>query len=620
MAGREHLFGRRKDGTLFSVEVGISKHSENGERLYTAVVRDVTERKRAEEEIRALNADLERRVAERTAELERANLRLEEMNRLKSEFLASMSHELRTPLNAIIGFSELLKDGLAGELAPQQKEFSADIMNAGTHLLSLINDILDLSKVEAGMLGLDLEPVEIALLLGSAITVVKEKAAKHRIALELEIEPALPAIQADPRKLKQIAYNLVSNAIKFTPDGGRVALRARSTGRDAVTLDPALPGRLLPLAEGGDARFIEISVRDSGIGIGAEDLGRLFEPFVQIDSSLARRQSGTGLGLALVRRLAELHGGTVGVTSKVGAGSIFSVWIPCRAVATPGARPIEGEPAPMTATAQAARSAAPAPGAQPLALVIEDDDAAALVITRQLRAEGFQVMRAATAEEGLVRANKARPQLITLDIFLPSMDGWEFLRRLRANPELACIPVVIVSIARDVEHGLALGATRVLQKPFVQAELAQALAGLVLRDPTGQRARVLLVDDNPQAIELLAAHFAALPVEVLRAYSGAEAIKAAQCTQLDLVILDLLMPGMGGFEVMEALRQSPDTAGVPVLVVTAKDLSAEERERLNGRVLSVVQKAQFDGAHFTAEVRRALGRSGGSSSGGEDHG
>jgi signal transduction histidine kinase/CheY-like chemotaxis protein len=566
------------------------------------------------EQVRAQNAELERRVAERTAELRRANARLEEMNRVKSEFLASMSHELRTPLNAIIGFSEIMKDGLAGELTPEQRGFTADIFDAGTHLLSLINDILDLSKVEGGMMQLELEPVHVAPLLGAALTIIKEKAARQRIALELEAEPGLPEIAADARKLKQITCNLLSNAVKFTPDGGNVVLRARCVGRAAVALAPGRPGRLLPLPAGEHARFIEISVRDSGVGIAGADLARLFEPFVQLDSSLARRQSGTGLGLGLIRRLAELHGGTVGVASAPGEGSTFTVWIPCRVPAAPekGSAPVYARPAPAAEPATIeALSAAPR-----LALVVEDDDAAAKLLSDHLRAEGFEVMRAATGEEGLVRAEKSRPQLITLDVFLPAMDGWEFLRRLRANPDLACIPVVIVSISRDAEHGLALGAARVLQKPYVQAELAQALKGLVPGDASGARARVLVVDDNPQAIDLLATHLAEQPVELLRAYSGAEALQVVRRTRIHLVILDLLMPGTSGFEVLAELKRSAATAAIPVLVVTAKDLTPDDRERLNGGALAIMRKQRFDGAQFRAEVRRTLARR----DGGGEHG
>jgi CheY-like chemotaxis protein len=242
----------------------------------------------------------------------------------------------------------------------------------------------------------------------------------------------------------------------------------------------------------------------------------------------------------------------------------------------------------------------------PLALVIEDDDRMADLIAAQLRAEGFQVMRAATAEEGLVRAAKRRPQLITLDIFLPEMDGWEFMRRLRADPRLADTPVVIITVSADREHGLALGARRVLQKPFVRKDLIAALAGLIDARPGGAPARVLVVDDNVKALELVAAALEAEGYHVLRAYGGAEAIEAARSERPDLVILDLMMPEVSGFEVARALRDSEQTARIPILVLTAKDLTAEDRARLNGNVSAILAKASFSSSELLAELRRAI--------------
>ena len=278
------------------------------------------------------------RIRQINADLTCANEKLEEMNRLKSQFLANMSHELRTPLNSIIGCSEMLKEGVLGELEAKQRAFVTDIFDAGTHLLSLINDILDLSKVEAGMLTLDAEVVEVAALLKASTLVVREKAAAHRIRLDTRIEAGLGSMIADERKVKQIVYNLLSNAVKFTPEEGAVTLFARRCTRAEVALDAAWPGRLIALAPGADNAFLALIVEDSGVGIAEEDLQKLFEPFTQVDSTLARQHTGTGLGLALVRRLAELHGGTVGIASRPGAGSRFCVWLPWRE-AVPAALP-----------------------------------------------------------------------------------------------------------------------------------------------------------------------------------------------------------------------------------------------------------------------------------------
>jgi len=543
---------------------------------------------------------IEARLRAQSEELARKNVDLDEANRAKSDFLANMSHELRTPLNSIIGCSEMLKDGVLGELEAKQRGFVADIFDAGTHLLSLINDILDLSKVEAGMLQLEADAVDVPALLKASTLVVREKALAHRIRLDTRLDPALGIMLTDERKLKQIVYNLLSNAVKFTPEGGAVTLFARRCARAEVALDETQPGRLIALPPGEDGEFLAITVEDSGVGIAEEHLPKLFEPFTQVDSSLARHETGTGLGLSLVRRLAELHGGTVGVASRPGTGSRFSVWLPYReaAAAIQESRTMPESTVPSTPAARAP--------AAPLALVIEDDDWMAELIEAQLRGEGFEVMRAATAEEGLVRAAKRRPQLITLDIFLPAMDGWQFMRRLKADPKLADTPVVIITASKDRDHGVALGARRVLHKPFVRAELMVALAGMVDARPGRELARVLVVDDNVKAVELLATVLEAEGYRVLRAYGGAEAIEMARRAPPDLVILDLMMPEVSGFEVARALREMEHTARVPILVLTAKDVSAEDHARLKGDVSAILAKANFSASELLAELRRAL--------------
>ena len=562
----------------------------------SALTVEIAERRRTEEEIRTLNADLERRVAERTRQSEEAN-------RAKSDFLANMSHELRTPLNAIIGCSEMLKDGVLGKLQAKQRGFVGDIFDAGSHLLALINDILDLSKVEAGMLQLDSAPVDVLALLKASTLIVREKALAQRIRLDTRVDPTLGSMLADERKLKQIVYNLLSNAVKFTPEGGAVTLSARRCARAEVVLDESLPGRFIALPPGEDGEFLAITVEDNGVGIAEEHLQKLFEPFTQLDSSVSRRHAGTGLGLSLVRRLAELHGGTVGVMPRPRAGSRFSVWLPwCEAA--PAVQ--EGGTMPGSTAASSPEVRAPAASALPLALVIEDDDRVADLIAAQLHAEGYTVMRAATAEEGLVRAAKRRPQLITLDIFLPAMDGWEFMRRLKADPRLADTPVVIISVSQDLGRGIALGARRVLQKPFVRGELIATLAGLVDVRSNGTPARVLVVEDNVKAVELLAAVLEAEGYRVQRAYSGAEAIKAAHSARPDLVILDLTMPEGSGFEVVQALRDCEQTARIPILALSAKDLTAEDHARLNGAVSAIVKKSSFGRGELLAELRRAL--------------
>ena len=291
---------RCKDGSYKWLAWVSHPLSEEG--LIFALARDVTEHKRQDEALRL------------------ATEKAQELDRIKSEFLASMSHELRTPLSSIIGFSEMIRDGLAGELTPKQKEYIEDIFQSGVHLLSLINDILDLSKIEAGKMILEPEPVSLPSLLEDCLTVVKEKAAAHRIRLSLEIDPEIGGAQLDARKFKQIVYNYLSNAVKFTPDGGWVVVSAR------LAPAAALPATAKPHVAA--ERYLEVAVTDSGIGIAQQDLPHLFQSFVQIDSGLNRKFEGTGLGLSLVEKLVDLFGGAVGVKSEPGKGSCFSVWLP----------------------------------------------------------------------------------------------------------------------------------------------------------------------------------------------------------------------------------------------------------------------------------------------------
>jgi PAS domain S-box-containing protein len=536
-------------------------------------------------------------------ELKRFELTLqqkEDASRMKSEFLANMSHELRTPLNAIIGFSEVLRDGLLGEMTEQQRGFIGEIYGSGKHLLSLINDILDLSKVEAGKMVLDLEPVQVASLFVNSLSIIREKAASRHIRLVVDADEELGSIQADARKAKQIVYNLLSNAVKFTNDGGHVTLRARRVPRAEVGL-PSGPwaGRSFPLAENEFAEFLQLSVTDSGIGIPPEALAQLFKPFSQIDGGLSRKFEGTGLGLAMVKLLAELHGGSVAVHSAVGEGSCFTVWLPLR--------PLEAAMSPLPMAPSVPPEAAVA--TVRTALVVEDDPASAALIRAQLEAEGFQVLHAASAEAALVLAVQQPLSLITLDIMLPNMDGWEFLGRIKQVPALKRIPVVIISIAANRNKGFALGAAAVMQKPIARQELYESLVelGMFPVSQTGTL-KVLVVDDDPKAVELVAVRILGLASTVLRAYGGREAIDVARQELPDLIVLDLMMPEVNGFDVVEALNQNPDTARIPIVVVTAKRIDAADRAKLSGSVATIMEKAEFDGQRFTAEVRRAMSR------------
>jgi signal transduction histidine kinase/CheY-like chemotaxis protein len=579
----------RKDRSRLPAMVSVTALRDDLETIigYLLIGTDNTARKQIEEERRRL----ERRLRDQNTELERAN-------RMKSEFLASMSHELRTPLNAIMGFSEVLTDGLMGEMPHQQRALLGNIFSSGEHLLALINDILDLSKVEAGQMLLDLEPVQMSSLFQSSLSIVKEKAAARRIQLKLDAAEGLGSIQADRRKIKQIVHNLLSNAVKFTQDGGAVTLSASRVPRAEVGQPRATwPGRTFPLADSEFTEFIRITVTDSGIGIPSEGWERLFQPFSQIDTGLARRFEGTGLGLALVKLLVELHGGAVAAESGEGEGSCFTVWLPVRA---PAPDVVAAAKAPVLLRSEA-------PAGAPTALVVEDDLQSAELIRLQLEAQGFAVLHAVSAEAALALAAGQPLSLITIDILLPHMDGWELLGRIKQIPALAHIPVVIISIVADRSRGFALGAAAIMQKPVARQELSGALRELgLLPVRPGRTLKVLVADDDPQAVELVAVRIVELAGTVLRASGGREAIAVAQEELPDLIVLDLMMPDVNGFDVVEALSARADTARIPILVVTAKQIVAEDRASLNGYVAAIVEKAEFTKERFAAEVRRAM--------------
>ena len=580
----------RKDKSRFPAVVSVTALRDASDMIigYLLIGTDNTARKQVEDERRKLEQRLQQK-----------NVELEEASRMKSEFLANMSHELRTPLNAIIGFSEVLGDGLIGSLSDQQKKFIGDIFSSGKHLLSLINDILDLSKVEAGKMMLDLESVQIASLFANSLSIVKEKAQARHINLTLDAPRELGSIRADARKVKQIVYNLLSNAVKFSTDGGEVTLRATRVPRSEVgQISAGSTGRVFPLPDNSYAEFLEISVTDGGIGISPAGMDELFKPFSQIDSGLARKYQGTGLGLAMIKLLSELHGGTLSVESGVGKGSRFTVWLPLRSDDEQAVEQIVN-PAALVDVSPEDR----------VALVIEDDFKSAELIRVQLEAEGFKILHAPSAEEALVFAQQHVLSLITLDLMLPKMDGWELLGRLKQMPALKHVPIVILSIVADRNKGFALGAAAVMQKPLSRQELYDSLVtlGLIPLD-AGADLRILIVDDDPRAVDLVALHVQGLASDVLRAYGGRDAIEIARRELPDLIVLDLMMPDVTGFDVVAALHEQPGTANIPIVIVTSKTITAEDRGKLNGLVSTILEKGDFSGGQFASEVRRALSR------------
>jgi signal transduction histidine kinase/CheY-like chemotaxis protein len=521
------------------------------------------------------------------AQLRESEHRAQTATQAKSQFLANMSHELRTPLNAIIGFSEILSDKTFGELNEKQGRYANNILSSGRHLLQLINDLLDLAKIEAGKLTLEREEFDVVKALHDVQNIVVMLAHKKKIALSIEASPDLPQLYADQPKFKQVMYNLLSNAIKFTPEGGRVTMLAcqETWERDAA-------GGLERVSAVGAGReavpCVRVAVADTGIGIKPEHHERVFVEFEQVDSSYGREQEGTGLGLALTRKLVEMHGGRIWVESEgiEGKGSTFIFLVPLvrRPEAALEAK-IEGPE--RGAAVQPAGMTSPQEG--PLVLVVEDEKQAGELLEEYLRSGGYRVAHAGDGEEGVKLARELHPQAITLDILLPKRNGWEVLADLKAAAETKDIPVVIVSVTSDQQLGFSLGAIEYFVKPVSKDRLLEAVHKAALATG-GAVQRVLVVDDEPLTVEFVATTVRGAGYQVIEATSGRQGIELALAQRPDLVILDLIMPQVSGFEVVQLLRHDPRTKDIPILIYTAKNLTEEDRRQLRDRVQSITAK------------------------------
>ncbi len=548
--------------------VVLGRFSDRTRRLGVQVRRQVGELREQADHLVRINAAL---TASQT-ELRVARDLAESANRAKSEFLANMSHELRTPLNVVIGYSELIRDDIrdAGT-SPDLDSDLQRIRDAGRQLLALVNDVLDLSKIEAGRMEPHLETFDLATMLHEVARTAGPLMEANRNRLEVRLSEPLGEMTSDLTWVRQILFNLLSNAAKFTQEG-EIELGAERIG-------------------GPGDEWVEIRVRDTGIGIAPDRQEQVFEPFTQADSATTRRYGGTGLGLTISRRLCEGLGGQIRLDSALARGSTFTVRLPAR-LAGPA-----GKASPAAASAGSPPSPDPGPGAETV-LVIDDDPDAADLIGRILSRDGYRVVTASSGAEGIRLARTHRPAAITLDVMMPGMDGWAVLSALKSDPDLARIPVIMETIVNNRDLGYALGASDYLVKPVDRTRLLQALR----RHARGGLS-VLVVDSDPTTRAAVRQALEQEGCAVEEAADGRGALEILGRTRPSLVLLDLVIPDLDGFGLLEAIRSGVRFPDLPVVAMTADDLSPEERARLENRVLKVVEKSAVSRDVFLDQIR-----------------
>jgi len=552
----------RKDGSTFPVEVSVTllQGGDGAVSGFLCAGTDMTERDRVQAEIRT--------AMEAT----------EEANRTKSAFLANMSHELRTPLNAIIGYSEMLmeecEDAGNDDFVPDLK----NIRTAGKHLLGLINSVLDLSKIEAGKVELVVESFPVHELVSELVTMAKPLVDKNRNKFVVECDDSIGEMNSDALRLRQILFNLISNACKFT-EAGTVTLRVLRTSVERI-------------------ECIEFHIADTGIGMTPEQAKRLFTPFMQADASTTKKFGGTGLGLSISKKLCELMGGAIWFDSEQGSGSVFHVRLPAgqdRAASvhvrgpSMAGLPVVAKEAPALATP-----------VQGTVLVIDDDPTVRDLLGRMLRRQGYRVLDAWGGEEGLRQAREHHPDLIMLDVVMPDRDGWSVLAELKASPETANIPVVMSTMIDDRDKGMGLGAAEYVVKPVERDSFLRLIEKY--RPKNRAEPLVLVIDDDPTIRDMLVRTLTRAGWHTAEAENGAVGLDNLRTQRPDVIVLDLMMPVMGGFEFLAHLRESDAWRAIPVVVVTALDLNADERARLAARVETVVEKNAGDRALMFATV------------------
>ena len=579
----------------YRVEVPRDTDDEVGDLVnqFNVMLRRIDERDQA---LARHRETLEQQVDDRTKELRQVNAELvaaseaaEAANKAKSEFLANMSHELRTPLNAIINYSEMLAEDAADA---GQEDYLADlerIQTAGRHLLRLINNILDISKIEAGKMDVFAETFAIQPMVRDVAHMMTPLVGKNGNDMVVDCPDDIGEMHSDLTKVRQCLINLLGNASKFTNDG---EIRLIVTRSDET---------------------VRFAIADTGIGMSKEQVERVFEAFAQADASTTRRYGGAGLGLAITSNFADMLGGSVAVESEEGKGTTFTVSFAAhyapRALAADPADARE-TPAPATAMAAAAVAAVGVSGADvtpTLLLVIDDEQPLHDLLEERLVPRGYRLLHAYDAESGLAMVRAERPEIVVLDILMPSVDGWSVLTAIKSDPELAQIRVVVLTRTHDHDLAIAWGASDFVTKPFRADELLARLEPYRRRTDGDQPPNVLVVDDDPGSRGMLRRALERTEWRVVEAENGRAGIDAAAADPPSLILLDLMMPEMDGFQFIACLRDDPKLAQIPVLVITAKDLSAEERAFLNGTAERVVQKGEIDRGDLIATIDRLAG-------------
>jgi CheY-like chemotaxis protein/nitrogen-specific signal transduction histidine kinase len=497
-------------------------------------------------------------------EIQDKSQQLEIASKHKSQFLASMSHELRTPLNAIIGVTEMLREDARDLKRDDEFEPLDRVLGAGRHLLALINDILDLSKIEAGRMELHLESFPLMPLIEDVVKTIEPMATKNGNRIVIDCPFDLGTVHADQIRFRQTLLNLASNANKFT-EKGTVTIAAQAQRTE-----------------------ITVAVTDTGIGMTEEQMGRLFQEFSQADASTTRKYGGTGLGLAISRHFCRMMGGNITVTSKPGEGSTFTIRLP---------RIVQIAEEPTEPVHRIAEDAA-----EPLILVVDDDETVRGLVARHLERAGFAAVAARGGQEGLRLVRELRPAAVTLDIMMPDLDGWTVLAAIKGDPALASIPVVLMSIVDDKKRGYALGAADYLVKPVDRTKLVETITTIC----GGAAGRALLIDDDDVVRRGVRQALDSIGWTVIEAENGQVAVDLLTAGLPDVIILDLMMPEMDGFEFMDKLRRRPDWREIPVVVITAKDLSEQDRDRLNGGVERIIQKSNRD--EMLRQLSREIGK------------